>query len=73
MLIRFTSGGKAGQVMEVNGTPVVQAWIASGRAVVVNSPDDAPASAEEAAAEVEETPELPKGRGRRKAEEPETR
>ena len=35
MFIRLTSGGKTGQVIEVNDTHVVRAWINSGRAEIV--------------------------------------
>lgn len=73
MFIRLTSGGKTGQVIEVNDTHVVRAWINSGRAEIVG-PEVEPDEVAEAS-EVVETPEKPAGRGRRKAaaEKPETR
>ncbi len=71
MFIRLTSGGKTGQVIEVNDTHVVRAWINSGRAEIVG-PEVEPDEVAEAS-EVVETPERSTRRKRKAAPDLETR
>lgn len=70
MFIRLTSGGKTGQVIEVNDTHVVRAWINSGRAEIVGPEVEEVAAAAE---EVVETPERSTRRKRKAAPDLETR
>lgn len=67
MLVRFKTSGLVREVNEADS--VVQAWLASGRVVQVESEAQVAESPE-----VKETPEKPAGRGRRRAApQPETR
>jgi hypothetical protein len=70
MKIRLRTGLKAGAVVDVEEEHVARAYLASGKAELVE-PEVAPVVAE---AEISETPEKPKRRGRRRAAAtPETR
>jgi hypothetical protein len=65
MEVRLTSGLKAGQVIEVDDS-VGQAFLASGKAELVE-PEVAEESEVAEAPEVVETPERPRGRRGRRA------